>query len=232
MPVATVSSDIAGYFLGNRFRRIDRIQGEAAAPGILLVALVLHDPRSVRVSTTAPSPAATARRRSRPAAPSGPASSPPGCRRVREYWYQRNPALAVGYDRDLSFFNSAIDSDLLAVRADQEQQVVFEDRQRAGAGRIRASVRNIARSASLRSNCDSAFALSPLGTILQPQPEELFFSTVASRAAKRRPSGPLPRRPRTPASRNCGPGPPTPHHARRSGSGSGWKTAGSGSGCS
>ena len=57
-------------------------------------------------------------------------------------------------------------------------------------GGILASVRNIARLASLRSNCWSAFALSPLGTILSRSRDELFFSTVASRAAKRA-SGPL-----------------------------------------
>src|SRR3954471_4336398 len=57
-------------------------------------------------------------------------------------------------------------------------------------GGILASVRKIARFASLRSNCDSAFVLSPLGTILSRSREELFFSTVASRAAKRA-SGPL-----------------------------------------
>ena len=57
-------------------------------------------------------------------------------------------------------------------------------------GGILASVRRIARLASLRSNCDSALALSPLGTIVSRSRDELFFSTVASRAAKRA-SGPV-----------------------------------------
>jgi hypothetical protein len=43
MPVATVSSEMAGFFRAIAFGRIDRVQGEAAAPGVLLVALVLHD---------------------------------------------------------------------------------------------------------------------------------------------------------------------------------------------
>ena len=41
MPFATVSSEIAGYFLASAFAAIDRIQREAAAPGVLLVGLAL-----------------------------------------------------------------------------------------------------------------------------------------------------------------------------------------------
>src|SRR4051812_31489922 len=57
-------------------------------------------------------------------------------------------------------------------------------------GGILASVRKIARFASLRSNCESALALSLLDTIFSRRREELFFRTVASLVAKRA-SGPL-----------------------------------------
>ena len=123
-------------FPGNRLCRIDRIQGEAAAPGELLVALVLHDLRGMRDLDHG----AEARGEQLVEGRAGrrhldPRPPRPGCPRVREYCGPGDAALAVGDDRDLLFLQVRDGLDLLAAGADQQQQVMIENCERAGARR-------------------------------------------------------------------------------------------------
>ena len=121
---------------GDRLCRIDRIQGEAAAPGKLLVALVFHDVRGMRDLDHG----AEARGEQSVEGRAGRGHLDP-CRRVRgvrefeNIAYQGDAALAVGDHSDFLLLQVRNGLDLLAAGADQQEQVMIENGERAGARR-------------------------------------------------------------------------------------------------
>ena len=117
MPVATVSSDIAGFFLAIAFAESIAFRVKPPRLAILLVALVLHDLRSVRDLDHGAEACGEqlvegrARRRHL-----DPGRRIRGVREFENIAHQRDAALAVGYDRDLLFLQLRDGLDLLAGR--------------------------------------------------------------------------------------------------------------------
>ncbi len=149
----------------------------------------MDDARSRRRSR---SPAQTACRASRPAAPSGScaASGPSGRSRILRT--KASAGLVLGDDGDLLFLQLRKRLDLLAAGAEQQHA----DRARgsracAPAGGTLASVRRTARLACLRSNCVSALALSPLVHDLEPQARGVVLQHGGEPGRRSSASGPL-----------------------------------------
>ena len=167
---------MAGILPGDRLCRIDWVQGEAAAPGERLVALVFDDVRGMRDLDHGAEARGEQLLEGR--AGRGHLDAPCAIRGVREFEniaYQRDAAIAVGDDRDLLFLQFGNRLDLLAAGADQQKQVVIENGERAGAGR------NSGVGAQYRQVCLLAVELRErlrivaVGRDLEPQPRGIIL---------------------------------------------------------
>ena len=163
-------------FPGDRFRGIDRVQGKAAAPGILLVALVLQDSRGMRDRNHG-----TEARREQlleGRARRGHLDPRSSVRAFGEFENGANEcdaALALGQYGDLLFLQVRNALDLLAAGADQQHHVMVEDRDRAGAGRnlgVGAQDRKVG---FLAVELCERLCIVAAGHDLQPQPRRIIL---------------------------------------------------------
>ena len=220
-------------FSGDRFRRVDRVQGEGAALGELLVALVLDDPRGVRDrdhgAEARGKQFVEGRTRRRHLHPRGRVGVFGEFENIAD---QRDAVLVVGDDRDLLFLQVGDRLDLLAAGTEQQHQIMIEDRDRAGAGRdlgVGAQYRKIG---VLAVELRQRLCIVAAGHDLELQPRGIVLQQRRQAWWRSAPRGRWPRRRQRSAFRNYAarPGHPTP--LRRSGPRSGLKTARSGCGCS